>query len=82
MLGWFGPVVATIDEMAPPGLRASVLGFGLLIVTVLGVASGAYVTGLIGDRASLTAGLLWSLVPAVVGVFLVGAVGVARLRQP
>ena len=40
LLGWYGPVVATIGEMAPPGLRASVLGFGLLVVNVLGVASG------------------------------------------
>jgi hypothetical protein len=39
------------------------------------VATGPYVAGLIGDRVSLTAGLSWSLVPAAVGVALVGMVG-------
>ena len=41
LLGWYGAAVAAIDEMAPPGLRASVLGFGLLVVNLVGVASGA-----------------------------------------
>jgi hypothetical protein len=81
LLGWFGPVVATMGEMAPAGLRASVIGLGLLVVNVVGVAGGAYVTGLIGDRAGLSAGLLWSLVPAAVGVLLVGLVGVVQMRR-
>jgi hypothetical protein len=45
------------------------------MVNLLGVGTGPYVTGLIGDRASLTAGLTWSLVPAAVGVALVGLIG-------
>jgi len=81
LLGWYGPLVAAIGEMAPPGLRASVIGFGLLVVNVVGVASGPYVTGLIGDRASLTAGLAWSLVPAAAGVVLLGLVGLTQLRR-
>ena len=81
LLGWFGPAVATFGEMAPPGLRASVLGFGLLVVNVVGVSSGAYVTGLIGDRVGLTTGLLWSLAPALVGVGLIGLVGVVQMRR-
>ena len=81
LLGWYGPLVAAIDEMAPPGRRASVIGFALLVVNVLGVASGAWVTGLIGDRASLTAGLTWSLPPAVAGLVLLGLVGVGEIRR-
>jgi hypothetical protein len=75
MLGWFGPLMAAVDEAAPAGLRASVTGFALLVVNLLGVGAGPYVTGLIGDRAGLTAGLTWSLVPAALGVALVGFLG-------
>ncbi len=81
LLGWYGPVVAAIDEMAPPGLRASVIGLALLVVNLVGVGSGAYVTGLIGDRASLTAGLSWSLVPSAAGAVLIALVGLSQLRR-
>jgi predicted MFS family arabinose efflux permease len=75
LLGWYGPLVAAIDEVAPPGRRATFIGLSLLVVNVAGVSSGAYVTGLVGDRTSLTAGLSWSLLPAAVGALLVAAVG-------
>jgi predicted MFS family arabinose efflux permease len=82
LLGWYGPLVAAIDEMAPPGLRASVIGLALLVVNLVGVGSGAYVTGLIGDRASLTLGLSWSLAPAAVGAALIALVGLSQSRRP
>ena len=71
-----------MDEAAPPGLRATVLGFTLLVTNLLGVATGPYVTGLIGDRAGLTAGLSWSLVPAALGVALVALVGLSFRGAP
>jgi predicted MFS family arabinose efflux permease len=74
MLGWFGPLMAAIDDAAPAGMRASVVGVALLGVNLLGVASGPYVTGLVGDRAGLTAGLTWSLVPAAAGLAIVALV--------
>jgi MFS family permease len=80
LLGWFGPLLAAIDEMAPAGSRAGVIGFGLLVINVVGVAGGPYVTGVIGDRYDLTTGLTWSLVPAAVGVVLVGLVGLVDRR--
>jgi MFS family permease len=76
MMGWFGALAAALDEMAPPGARATVLGFGLLTLNLLGTAVGPWVTGLIGDRASLTRGLLASLVVAACG--LVALVVAAR----
>ncbi len=82
LFGWYGPLVAAVGEMAPPGLRASVIGVALLAVNLLGVTSGPFVTGLIGDRASLTTGLTWSLVPAAAGLALLGAVGLGQLRRP
>jgi len=38
------------------------------------------VTGLVGDRVSLAAGLSWSLVPAALGLGLTALVGLAQLR--
>jgi MFS transporter, Spinster family, sphingosine-1-phosphate transporter len=81
LLGWFGPLMAAIDAAAPAGMRATVLGFALLATNLLGVATGPYVTGLIGDRAGLTAGLSWSLVPGAAGVALVGLIGLGQVRQ-
>jgi hypothetical protein len=46
------------------------------------VATGPYVTGLVGDRVSLTAGLSWSLVPGAVGLAIVGIVGTAGRARP
>jgi MFS transporter, Spinster family, sphingosine-1-phosphate transporter len=69
MLGWFGPVLAALDELAPPGLRATVLGFGLLAINLLGVAPGPFVAGLIGDRVDLTTGLLVGLVVGACAAF-------------
>ena len=82
LLGWYGPLVAAIDDLAPPGRRAAFLGFALLVVNVVGVSSGPYLTGLVGDRAGLTAGLTWSLLPAALGALLVAAIGLAEMRRP
>jgi predicted MFS family arabinose efflux permease len=81
MLGWFGPLMAAIDDAAPAGTRATVVGLALLTTNLLGVGTGPYVTGLIGDHASLTAGLTWSLVPAALGVALVGLLGLKGVRS-
>jgi MFS family permease len=80
MMGWFGPVLAALDELAPAGRRATVLGFGLLAINLLGVATGPWVAGLVGDRLNLTAGLLLGLgvgASAVVPLLLA-----ARLQPP
>jgi MFS family permease len=71
MFGWFGPLTAELVDEAPPELRATVTGFGLLVVNLLGVATGPWITGMIGDYVSLTCGLLWSLA--------VGGAGLATL---
>ena len=78
LLGWYGSLVAAVHERAPEGRRASVIGFLLLVINLLGVATGPYVTGLIGDRASLTEGLLWSLAPAGAGALLLGLAGLGE----
>lgn len=80
LLGWYGSLVAAVDERAPDGRRATVIGFLLLMVNLLGVASGPYVTGLVGDRMSLTRALQWSVAPGLVGALLVGLVGLVEWR--
>jgi predicted MFS family arabinose efflux permease len=81
LLGWYGSLVAAVHERAPQGHRATVIGFLLLVINLLGVATGPYVTGLIGDRAGLTAALLWSLVPAGLGALLLGLLGLSEWRM-
>jgi MFS family permease len=80
LLGWYGSLVAAVHERAPEGRRATVIGFLLLAVNLLGVATGPYVTGLVGDRTSLTQALLWSLVPGGFGALLLGVQGLAERR--
>jgi predicted MFS family arabinose efflux permease len=74
-LGWFGPMLAALHERAPAGSQATVIGFALMAVNLVGVAAGSWVTGVIGDRAGLTAGLLASVAVGAVGLALVGLAG-------
>ena len=73
-LGWFGPMLAAIHERAPAGSRATVIGFGLMTINLVGVGAGSWVTGAIGDRAGLTTGLLASVGVGPLGLALVGLV--------
>jgi MFS family permease len=80
LLGWYGSLVAAVDDRAPDGRRAAVLGFVLLAINLLGVATGPYVTGLVADRASLSVALLWSLTPAALGALVLLVHGLAEWR--
>jgi MFS family permease len=81
LLGWYGTLVAAVDERAPGGRRASVLGFLLLMVNLLGVAPGPYVTGLVADHSTLTRALLLSLVPGGLGALLLAVTGALEWRR-
>jgi MFS transporter, Spinster family, sphingosine-1-phosphate transporter len=76
-LGWFGPMLAAIHDRAPSGARATVIGFSLMAINLVGVGTGPWITGAIGDRAGLTAGLLTSVAVGAVGL---GFVGLAASR--
>jgi MFS family permease len=60
-VAYFGPVFSAIQELAPAHIRSSAVAFGLLVMNLLGVGPGPWITGMIGDRVSLTMGLLSSV---------------------
>lgn len=66
---WFGPVFSAIQELSPLAVRSTIVAVALLVMNLGGVGPGPFVTGLLGDRFSLTAGLMSSL-----GVGLLAAV--------
>lgn len=60
-VAYFGPVFSAVQELAPAHVRSSAVAFGLLVMNLLGVGPGPWITGMIGDRVSLTMGLLSSV---------------------
>jgi MFS family permease len=76
----FGPVFSAVQEMAPGHVRGGLVAFALLVVNLVGVGPGSLVTGAIGDRSSLTLGLLVSVGVGVAGIvpFLLAAASARR----
>ncbi len=77
---YFGPLFAAAQELAPKQARSSAVALTLLVTNLLGVGPGSWITGLIGDRISLTAGLLLSIGVSVGGAatFAIAARRTAR----
>ncbi len=57
----FGPVFTVVQDLAPPQISATSVGFALFCFNVFGVGLGPLVTGWIGDLYSLSTGLLVSV---------------------
>ena len=74
---WYGPLFATAQDIAPVRIRSTTVALLMLVINVLGVGFGPWITGLIGDRVSLTRGILVSL---LVGACSVVPCAVAALR--
>jgi MFS transporter, Spinster family, sphingosine-1-phosphate transporter len=55
---WFGPLYAAVQDLAPSHARATAVAFLLLALNLFGAGPGPWVAGAIGDRWSLTQGLL------------------------
>jgi len=80
---WFGPVFAAIQELAPADARSTTLAFALLVMNLAGVGPGPLITGLLGDRRSLTFGLLVSVVVYLLALVpFTLALRIARRRTP
>jgi MFS family permease len=67
-VAFFGPVLSAIQELAPSHVRAGLVAAGLLVINMVGVGLGSLVTGLLGDHASLTVGLLVSVVVGLAAI--------------
>ena len=74
---WYGPLFATAQDVAPARIRSTTVAFLMLVINVLGVGLGPWITGLIGDHVSLTRGILVSL---VVGACSVVPLAIAARR--
>ena len=58
---WFGPLFSAYQELAPSHTRSTMVAFALLVLNLLGVGPGPLITGMIGDRRTLSFGLLLSV---------------------
>ena len=66
---WYGPLFAAAQDLAPAATRATAIAFLMLAINLLGAGPGPWLAGEIGDRVSLTTGLLvttWAGLAAVV----------------
>lgn len=72
---FYGPIFAIAQDLAPARVRATAVAFMLFALNIFGVGFGPFLTGVIGDRTTLTAGLLHSVIVGglAVGPFLVAA---------
>lgn len=57
---WYGPLFASVQDLTPARIHASSVAFLLLVINLLGTGPGPWITGMIGDAHSLTAGYLVS----------------------
>ncbi|QPQ56347.1 MFS transporter [Allosphingosinicella flava] len=55
-LAWLGPVVAAVQHIVPPAMRATASASFLLINNLLGIGFGIYVLGFMSDRMTATHG--------------------------
>ncbi len=65
---WFGPLFSAYQELAPTHTRSTMVAFALLVLNLLGVGPGPLITGMIGDRRTLSFGLLLSVVITALAV--------------
>ncbi len=63
MIG-YGTVFSSVQDLVPRSIRATALGFLLLVVNLLGYGPGAWIPGKIADHSSFTTGMLVSVAVA------------------
>jgi MFS transporter, Spinster family, sphingosine-1-phosphate transporter len=55
---WYGPLYAATQDLAPASQRATAIALLMLAINLLGGGPGPWLAGAIGDRSSLTTGLI------------------------
>ena len=81
-VAYFGPALSAVQELAPVHVRSSAVAFALLVMNLLGTGPGPWITGMIGDRVSLTAGLLTSVGVSTLSVVAFAAAARRSPRSP
>jgi hypothetical protein len=55
---WYGPIFATVQDLAPVRIRATVVAFLLLSLNLFGTGPGPWITGMIADHTTVWRGLV------------------------
>ncbi len=74
---WYGPLYAATQDLAPPHARATAVAFLMLALNLLGAGPGPWIAGAIGDRFTLTDGLV---VTTWAGMLAIGPFALAAHR--
>ena len=77
---WYGPVFATVQDLAPASIRATIVAFLLLVINLLGTGLGPWITGMIADRYTIWAGLVSAVAVGYVGL-IPGVIAARRYRR-
>ncbi len=56
-LSWYGPIFATVQDLAPLKIRATAVAFLMLAINIIGTGLGPYLAAAIGDKHGLGLGL-------------------------
>lgn len=56
-LSWYGPIFATVQDLAPVKIRATAVAFLMLAINIIGTGLGPLIAASIGDKYSLWRGL-------------------------
>ncbi len=56
-LSWYGPIFATVQDLAPLRIRATAIAFLMLAINIIGTGLGPLIAAKIGDAHSLWRGL-------------------------
>ncbi len=73
---WYGPVFATVQDLAPGKIRATIVAFLLLSLNLLGTGPGPWITGMIADRYTIWTGLVTAVSVGYLGI--IPAIAAAR----
>lgn len=56
-LFWYGPIFATVQDLAPLRIRATAVAFLMLAINIIGTGLGPLIAAIIGDKRGLGVGL-------------------------
>jgi MFS family permease len=55
-MSWYAPILAAMQQIAPPAMRATVSSIYLFIQNIMGIAAGTFLFGFLSDRMTAAYG--------------------------